>query len=679
VTPVAKKFILADQSISSIAGHHYEYAVHVLHGAERAGYQPVLASHVRFAKDPAAYNAPWKTLPVYNYGFWAAEETPRFALLTKLRALIARLRFRWRIAFRFSPWGLAWETRTRFSEFLFHQPIDKAHALGLLTLIPAVLFLKLLRLIVLLLLLPVMALVFVFRTVRRLLIEGGFPQSYARSLLADAADFLRLQQLVFERRVGILKWLNQYRLIQSFARDTEKLLRAVQAGEGDIVYLPTVSPIDLMGLARLTERSPQARKVSWRIMMRRDIYRGREREYAAQEGKMSSLRETFQICARKLKGVDVRFFTDTDELTAQYNRLGTFPFATGPIPHTHTPRQAKSHLGPLRVIYVGDARKEKGYNLIPGVIQDLWDDYVDTGKVTFHLQSNYNIPQGEPEAVIARMRMEGWPENRVELIKKPMTSDEYREFLLSGDINLLLYDATNYYARSSGILVESLTAGVPVIVPAGSWLARQFLSEYHAYVESLRGQGTVLRSYTTPQLRWQVHGNPRLNACTSGEITATQTGKAFTWIRVPAGSTHVLINVAFSEGTTDGSVTLDQIDGKGNSIWPVYPRLVEAGGEGRTATLCLPLHPKASKLWLALGSLYPQATMSVCDFRLDLLSLPGNPPLGAVSLIYHDLEEVPGLLRDLIDNHPHYAATAAAFADGWRAFHNADRLVEMLA
>jgi hypothetical protein len=37
----------------------------------------------------------------------------------------------------------------------------------------------------------------------------------------------------------------------------------------------------------------------------------------------------------------------------------------------------------------------------------------------------------------------------------------------------LLYDADQYYARCSGVMVEMLKAGVPVIVPAACWMAEQ--------------------------------------------------------------------------------------------------------------------------------------------------------------------------------------------------------------
>jgi len=687
---VARKFILIDQSIASVAGHHYEYAVHVLEAAERAGYAPLLATHVRFGKKKGeaktAFTAGWTIHPLYRYGFWAAQETPRFAPLLWLRKIAGDARFRWKVWFRYSPLGLAWQVRTRFGEFLMKQPADRPHLLSLATLIPSVIALKLIRLAALLLLLPAMLAVFVGRSVTRLFEAGGFPQSYLRSLLADARDFLRLNQLIYERRAQFLNWLQQYRCIQSFAADSRRLLEDLELTEEDVIYLPTVSAIELMGLARLLEGSPGARRPAWHLMFRRDIYRGRPGDYPAQEGRINDLRQVFENCAAKLRraGARVSFYTDTDELTEQYNRLGAFRFRTAPIPHTHAVRAGKPRAGPLRVIYVGDARGEKGYHHIPGIIRSLWAEYVETGKATFHLQSNYNIPQGEPEAVVARSALEALPKDKVELFKRPMTSAEYRDFLLSGDINLLLYDATNYYARSSGILVESLSAGVPVIVPAGSWLARQFLGPYQRRQAALKEAMRVLKSYTAGDLRWSVHGNPRANARARGEITATAQGKAFAWVRAPAGATHVLVTLRFGAGPQEAYVYVDQVDARGHELSEGRRLLVEAwpprDGEDRKAVCLLATHPKTAKLWLAIGSLYAYASVAVTAVEVDFLAPreAAAPPTGAVGLIYHDLGEVPGLLGEMIDHYPHYRATAAEFARECYAYHNADRLIEEL-
>ena len=58
----------------------------------------------------------------------------------------------------------------------------------------------------------------------------------------------------------------------------------------------------------------------------------------------------------------------------------------------------------------------------------------------------------------------------------PLPSGEYWGALKDSDIVLLLYDSKNYAVRSSGVLVEALATGTPVIVPAGTWMARQVQS-----------------------------------------------------------------------------------------------------------------------------------------------------------------------------------------------------------
>lgn len=673
---MARKFILIDQSIASIAGHHYEYAVHVLEAAQRAGYEPFLATHVRFSK--SSHHSPWRTFPIYRYGFWAAQETAQFGLVNWILGQLGWLRFRWRLFYHYSLFGLLWAVRDRFSDFLLKQPLDRAHLASLATLIPAAILLKLVRFLFLLLLLPVMLLVFLGRSAARLLRAGGFPQSYLRSLLADAADAWNFAAQVFARRLDFLSWWQQYRCLAAFRKDTARLLRDIQPAAGDIIFVPTLSGIELMGLGDyLRTRKPGP---SWHLLFRRDIYPGREAAWPAEEWRVQGLRNSMLAGASKLKGHDVRFYTDTDELTAQYNRLGVFSFRTVPIPHTHTPRPEQAPSGPLRVIYVGDARREKGYHLIPHLIEDLWEDYIATGRASFRLQSNFNIPQGEPEAVIAREQLDQLARrapSSIELLKQPMTSEQYKTLLLSGSINLLLYDSANYYSRSSGILVESLTAGIPVLVPAATWLSRQFAHAVLDYRKNLRREMKLLRRYCLPEMRWKVHGNPRESAVAAGELIASYQAKAYTRLRAVPEATHLLIAIQFQPATTEAMLYIEQLDANGNSLAAVFPRLLEAGKEGETIEI-LALDPRAAKLWIAAGSASPASTIALRNIEIDFLAAPPNTPLSAAGCAYQHPAGIAPMLRELIDHHEHYSRTARAFSKTWHAYHNAASLIAEL-
>src|SRR5690606_37144636 len=47
------------------------------------------------------------------------------------------------------------------------------------------------------------------------------------------------------------------------------------------------------------------------------------------------------------------------------------------------------------------------------------------------------------------------------------------------------YDARRYFARCSGVLLEMLIAGIPVIVPAGSWLSHQLRPEADRHLDEV--------------------------------------------------------------------------------------------------------------------------------------------------------------------------------------------------
>ena len=79
-------FVVIDHSIKDLGGHHYGYAAHVLRAAERAGYQPVLATNRKFANSA---EAPWPILRVYEFDFWAELEASR--LRRFLRSIADRL------------------------------------------------------------------------------------------------------------------------------------------------------------------------------------------------------------------------------------------------------------------------------------------------------------------------------------------------------------------------------------------------------------------------------------------------------------------------------------------------------------------------------------------------------------------------------------------------------------
>lgn len=297
----------------------------------------------------------------------------------------------------------------------------------------------------------------------------------------------------------------------AFGADSLRLFGQIHVGQGDVVFIPTLAEPEMLGLLRVFERNPAAAHASWHLLFRRNIFVGREPDYLAQDEKLRPLGTALRRFIQRTAGARVYFYTDTERLTAQYNRLGVARFETLPIPADEGFRaqgagfsDAPADTGqttdcvspPLRasvepaarvtaacrasttagatrrwhIVYLGDARTEKGYHHLPRLVAELT---ADGPPVQFSFQSNFNVPGGEPAAAAARAQLERLPRDQVRLLNDPMTSADYRALLLDADVVVLPYDRDDYYARSSGIFAEALAIGKPVVVPAGTWMAAE--------------------------------------------------------------------------------------------------------------------------------------------------------------------------------------------------------------
>ncbi|MCS7010655.1 MAG: hypothetical protein NZL98_04750 [Anaerolineales bacterium] len=655
------RFILIDQSIIDLSGHHYEYAVRVLSAAERAGYTPVLATNRRFKP----LLAPWRVYPVYRYGFWFRLTEPRLsrvlrAWLTSLRQLSLRLKYE----LIFSPLGLLWVNR--------HAPVE---------------FLKLVQAPSLFSLL-LLALGFYWPKVLgagfRLLWAAVPFRSYIKGLYAGLVQFLKALLrpfiLVLRPSEDVLRWLAKQRKKQAFGEDTLRLFRQVHLREGDVVFIPTLDEAEMLGLLNYFRRDPRSKLASWHLLFRRNIYSGRDPEYSTQDESLRPLRNAFRYFQQQLAGQDVHFYTDTKQLTAQYNRLGSVIFHTLPIPvgeDYSVPSSPQDGHVPLCIAYVGDARSEKGYHFLPHIVQDLWDNYMALGRVRFVIQSNYNSPQGEPAAVVARAQLQSFPCDKVNLILNPLSTEAYRDLVLGSDVILILYDRDNYYARSSGIFAEALVAGKPVVVPAGTWMALQLEPFIYQYHEQVRQTETIVRTRLGQHLRWCRPGATETITTEDGSLVLSGEAILFCWLAAPTSATHLLLTFR-QRGEPLGhftQISIEQLDRSGDSV---AQKMAVVGGGTYPSSLMVSLEPQAWRIKLGLRNAFSLNPLEICDLRVDFLSVGYDLPLSAIGVVYSDPEEISKCCREIVDHVAHYRAWAKMFSEKWAAYHNPVCLLEHL-
>src|SRR4029077_6045186 len=85
-----------------------------------------------------------------------------------------------------------------------------------------------------------------------------------------------------------------------------------------------------------------------------------------------------------------------------------------------------------------------------------------------------------------RRDLESLPPWGLTTLRDPLDPQAYRALLLGAEIGLLPYRRKPYRARSSGVLAELLASGVPVLVPAGTWLSRQLAPAMRQHFREIR-------------------------------------------------------------------------------------------------------------------------------------------------------------------------------------------------
>jgi glycosyltransferase involved in cell wall biosynthesis len=266
-----------------------------------------------------------------------------------------------------------------------------------------------------------------------------------------------------------------------FARELEAGL-AEQVRLGDTIFLPNATPRQILGLALLLQKSPVYLSLRYVLMLRFSFYYPAGPLSARKKELDRDRAEKYALAIRCLQEVDqlgaVRLVTDSAELAREYTPLSTRPIEVLPIPHTSPSQSAvpgeglpAKPPGVRRIIYLGDAREEKGFELLPEAVRAC-AGRAGSAANQFVFQAFISSPYHEPMRPVINALATLKPA-QVHLIEGPLSQEAYHALLVSADLVLLPYDAVTYHARTSGPFVEAICAGKPVVIPGNSWMSRE--------------------------------------------------------------------------------------------------------------------------------------------------------------------------------------------------------------
>ena len=682
-----KKFALVDQSIKGAGGHHLEYALRVLDAAHSEGYAPILGAGREFEPEE---DLAYPSVSCFRYTFW--ENLQRQSAIGELILRYGEYRKARRET------AVRRKQRKKYRHYYSKSGLDEQRALDLpnlrhelmeifaseLSPIPSgkyaltwhryrvdygnrfrALIQRAIRL---------------YRRIPKLF---RYPLYLVRTSVAKGYRFLlrslrRLLKLVAALIVGPVALLVAPFILRkphraAFESDMKAFLRSGSLGAGDIAFVPTLGETEMLAIADLCRRYPLARKIRWRLLFRRDLFSGRPIHHSAQGDYVPSrrFRLALEEVKRKTLGVDIAFSTDTEPLSAQYNRPNAFPFKTVPIPVDASFRAANRSESsrPLTVGYLGDARDEKGFPLLAQAMDKIYQSHVVSNKTTLLAQSNFNVEGGEPGSIEARLALLALPSNARKLVEGPFSSEEYVALFKAADIMLAPYNPEAYASRSSGVFAEALVAGLPALITRGSWMATIMEPYRQAYAEALEAHLPRQNLFDPNAVKNQI-----LNRRSLGEATLGDLGYAGDF----DFRSHILVRMDFPRVDKDLHVSVNAY------FHDIHGQFIEA--VGATIWLCqstlrcfVRIPDKAATARINILPLDGLTKVVPDQVAVRSVALPkGTPSSFAGIIVEPTASGVAYGISELSDHHTAYRAMAKSIANRWAEYCDARTLVKLL-
>jgi glycosyltransferase involved in cell wall biosynthesis len=178
-------------------------------------------------------------------------------------------------------------------------------------------------------------------------------------------------------------------------------------------------------------------------------------------GKLDSLRK---IAARQPNLV---ILGTTASVVEVFRRCGFAHVALLPYPPTQAQRPSAA-MPFRRLLYAGAARQDKGFRQVVDYVEFLARQ---KEKIPITIQvsaDHYGKYDPATREDITRLRSTGYAP--LELAAETLSPEDYAA-LFRGGICLQLYDRADFRDRVSGVTLDALAHGSPIIATAGSWMA----------------------------------------------------------------------------------------------------------------------------------------------------------------------------------------------------------------
>tara|TARA_R110000868_G_scaffold380784_1_gene646841 strand:+ start:14241 stop:15341 length:1101 start_codon:yes stop_codon:yes gene_type:complete len=219
------------------------------------------------------------------------------------------------------------------------------------------------------------------------------------------------------------------------------------------IFVPTATSIDILLLSYLLARHTYTRKIVLHF-----------HQFNKKPRKIAWLKKVAKVHSEKLVVI-----TTTDRLAKQWAELGFQQVENIPCPVATVAKIVETPTSkPITFLYAGAARAGKGFLQVVNWLQQLaqqtsWQPMVHIQSSATHSGKYDDISQG----ALKTLRQLDYPNLTQE--EHSLTPQEY-ELQFQRAICLLLYDKHSYHDKFSGICLDALLLGAPVITVQGTWM-----------------------------------------------------------------------------------------------------------------------------------------------------------------------------------------------------------------
>jgi len=239
----------------------------------------------------------------------------------------------------------------------------------------------------------------------------------------------------------------------------------------DCVFVPTLTELHLLGYVSWIKTFDKARAPLFvvHLMFPSGLAVSRHAPTTVVDPQQAAFYGlAFQRAAEP--GADIHFFGGGRQIAREFAELSGLPIEAHGVPFCLAKEEGARPERPTVLLYAGDAKDNKGFHLVPEVAARLARAYPGWD---FLIHANDSTAWGDLRAAFDALQEIAAQTPNIRFMKGRLSREDYDDVMRQADCMVSTYDPVQYARKSSGVLWESISLGLPVLAPADCWIANE--------------------------------------------------------------------------------------------------------------------------------------------------------------------------------------------------------------